>query len=533
MPVLKRHPGRRRRQHRHRARAAGLLAGLAGRPDRGAPAARPVGRADPGHRADQRSVRLPAAAARRRPVLLRRADPGADRPPCRSRLRSARSTSSGCSAAPASASASRRSPSTTTGTASEGAAPARSSIARAVGVTVSAIIILFAAIGALQILQISAISDPATNMLNTIALAIPNVLAALVWLTLAFIIGRWVKSLLETVLPSLGFDNAVRALGVMPATCRSVAGRRHDRHDRGDHYRPDGSGPAGRRRLTAALLFQITELGGKVIFGTVIIVVGLFLARILAEPGRQLDRRGQLCPDDRQICDHRAVHRDRPDLHGPRRPDRDDGVRPDPWLGGGRDRARVRPRRPRLCRAACSRSGTTATRHRAVRRPPPPRLKKASPPRGRQPAAAWCEPLRRHSSRSTGRAPRDARHKGIAIAEARGDDAPRLVRPGHVWSREEVLDWLLKRAAKEPTLFGFDFSFAPPFAERGAYLPGEADVPDDARELLGLCRRARATTRIWAPRPSWNRSHRRHFYFGIADGVKADFMHFRHMRRSG
>src|SRR4030095_7339006 len=104
-----------------------------------------------------------------------------------------------------------------TGMASEGAAPARSSIARAVGVTLFAIIILFAAIGSLQILQISSISDPATNMLNAIALAIPNVLAALVWVTLAYIIGRWVKSLLETVLPSLGFDNAVRALGVMPA----------------------------------------------------------------------------------------------------------------------------------------------------------------------------------------------------------------------------------------------------------------------------------------------------------------------------
>jgi hypothetical protein len=59
------------------------------------------------------------------------------------------------------------------------------------------------------------------------------------------------------------------------------------------------------------------------------------------------------------------------------------------------------------------------------------------------------------------------RHKGIAIAEARGDSAPRLVRPGHVWSREEVLAWLLKRAAKEPILFGFDFSFAPPIIERG------------------------------------------------------------------
>ena len=31
------------------------------------------------------------------------------------------------------------------------------------------------------------------------------------------------------------------------------------------------------------------------------------------------------------------------------------------------------------------------------------------------------------------------RHKGIAIAEARGEAAPRLIRPGHIWSREEVL----------------------------------------------------------------------------------------------
>src|ERR671916_656865 len=103
-----------------------------------------------------------------------------------------------------------------TGVATEGAAPARSSIARAVGVIVSATIIIFAAIGALQILQISAISDPATAMLNSIALAIPRVLAALVWLAIAFLIGRWVKTLIETVLPSLGFDNSVRALGVMP-----------------------------------------------------------------------------------------------------------------------------------------------------------------------------------------------------------------------------------------------------------------------------------------------------------------------------
>jgi hypothetical protein len=169
-----------------------------------------------------------------------------------------------------------------TGIAQEGAAPARSSIAKAVSATVSALIIIFAAIGALRVLQISAISDPATNMLNTIALAIPQVIAALLILAIAFLIGRWVKTLIETVLPSLGFDNSVRALGVMPAaanpsriigtiamTAVIIVGLMEAAHRVGGES-------------TAALLFQITALGGKVIFGTVIIVVGLFLARILA-----------------------------------------------------------------------------------------------------------------------------------------------------------------------------------------------------------------------------------------------------------
>jgi hypothetical protein len=168
------------------------------------------------------------------------------------------------------------------GTASEGTAPARSSIARAVGVTVSAIIILFAAIGALQILQITAISDPATAMLQSIALSIQPIMAALVILALAFVIARWVKTVLETVLPGLGFDNAVRALGIMPAstvpsrvvgaiamTAVLIVGVMEAAHKVGGDY-------------TAALLIQVTELGGKVIFGTVIIVVGIFLARILS-----------------------------------------------------------------------------------------------------------------------------------------------------------------------------------------------------------------------------------------------------------
>jgi hypothetical protein len=117
-------------------------------------------------------------------------------------------------------------------------------------------------------------------------------------------------------------------------------------------------------------------------------------------------------------------------------------------------------------------------------------------------------------------------HRGIAIAEARGQAAPRLVRPGHLWSREDVLAWLLKRAAREPALFGFDFSFAPPIVERGEYLPGESNVPKTAREFWAYVD-ARCDDDDLGAASFLEIAHRKHFYFGIADGVKADFMRFR------
>jgi len=118
------------------------------------------------------------------------------------------------------------------------------------------------------------------------------------------------------------------------------------------------------------------------------------------------------------------------------------------------------------------------------------------------------------------------RHKGIALAEARGCFAPRLVRPGHVWSREEVLAWLLERAERDSTLFGFDFSFAPPIAEKGEYLVGEPRVPRTAREFWAYVD-ATCDDEDLGAASFLERAHRRHFYFGIADGVKADFVRFR------
>ena len=119
------------------------------------------------------------------------------------------------------------------------------------------------------------------------------------------------------------------------------------------------------------------------------------------------------------------------------------------------------------------------------------------------------------------------RHKGIALAMCgTGSGAPLLVRPGHVWSRTEVLEWLVEEAAQAPTLFGFDFSAAPPILARGEYLPGEEGVPRTAKNFWAYVD-ANSDDEDLGAASFLERAHRRHFYFGAADGRKADYLHHR------
>ena len=99
------------------------------------------------------------------------------------------------------------------------------------------------------------------------------------------------------------------------------------------------------------------------------------------------------------------------------------------------------------------------------------------------------------------------------------------IEAGKVWSRSEVLAWLEQSAAVAPTLFGFDFSYAPPIVERGAYLPGDA-VPEDAKAFWAYVDAICEDEDLGAA-TFLEQHHRRHFYFGAADGRKADFLHHR------
>ena len=118
-----------------------------------------------------------------------------------------------------------------------------------------------------------------------------------------------------------------------------------------------------------------------------------------------------------------------------------------------------------------------------------------------------------------------SRHSGIALAVcAAGDEAPRLITPpDKAWSRQGVADWLL--AQDDDLLIGFDFSFAPPFVERGSYLPGD-DVPASAKAFWAYVDHVCNDPDLGAA-SFLETLHRSHFYFGAADGKKSDYLFWR------
>ena len=203
-------------------------------------------------------------------------------------------------------------------------------LGRTAGLLVFVLIIIPVTIAALEQLGIAAISDPAVAVLAVVLDAIPRVLAAAIVLAIAYVIGRWVASLVEQILPSLGFDRSLMGLwssgsttsapyaaaspvppadapvdqqaaavapGVQPTSAASTAAA------------TGGLTPSkvvARIVLAAIMLFsaieaarllsflviadmlaEVVRLGAQVLFGGVIITVGVLLANFLA---RMIDR---------------------------------------------------------------------------------------------------------------------------------------------------------------------------------------------------------------------------------------------------
>ncbi|MDE2597245.1 MAG: hypothetical protein KGL44_10245 [Sphingomonadales bacterium] len=107
------------------------------------------------------------------------------------------------------------------------------------------------------------------------------------------------------------------------------------------------------------------------------------------------------------------------------------------------------------------------------------------------------------------------RQRGIAVALwQEGAERPETVRPGHRWSRREVLDWLVNDMPGE-TLAGFDLGISLAFADRQAFFPGWTESPPDARALWAMveqlaCQDEHLAVTSFVDHPEVSRHFRRH-----------------------
>ncbi|MBC7768088.1 MAG: mechanosensitive ion channel [Phycisphaerales bacterium] len=180
-------------------------------------------------------------------------------------------------------------------------------LARLLGILVFTLIIIPVSIAALEALRISAISTPATAMLREILETIPRVIGAALIIFIAYLIGRWIMTLTEEGLKSIGFDDIIAS--VANAEPVRVGRERMDLTPGVDTVNFSAFPPSRMIGLAvligivlfaaveaarllnfvamAAMLSEVLILASRVLFGAVIIALGILLANILAAAARR------------------------------------------------------------------------------------------------------------------------------------------------------------------------------------------------------------------------------------------------------
>lgn len=157
-----------------------------------------------------------------------------------------------------------------------------SAISKTIGTIVYVLIAIPVAIAALEQLEIQSISEPASDMLRMIFAAIPNIIAAAILLGIGYLISRFVVQVAKEVLPGLGVDRALSESGlVAEGTTASGIIARVAQVAILLFFAIAATRILGFPELTA-ILDQLLELGGRVIFGAVVIAFGFLIANLLA-----------------------------------------------------------------------------------------------------------------------------------------------------------------------------------------------------------------------------------------------------------
>lgn len=156
-----------------------------------------------------------------------------------------------------------------------------SAISKTIGTIVYVLVIIPVAIAALQMLEISAITEPAMNLLNMVFKAIPLIIGACVLLGIGFVLSRWIAGLIRDLLPSLGADRAIAELGILPAG-RSASGVIATIVTIAImvFFAIAATDMLGFPQLTN-ILNTVLAQAGSVVFGAVLIAMGVLIANIL------------------------------------------------------------------------------------------------------------------------------------------------------------------------------------------------------------------------------------------------------------
>ena len=131
-------------------------------------------------------------------------------------------------------------------------------------------------------LSLESVSEPASNMLGLILDAIPRIIGAALLLGIGYLVARFVAQLLREVLPGLGVDRAFTNTDVLPAgTSVSSIFARVAQIAIMLFFAIAATRLLGFPELTM-ILDEVLELGGKVVFGGVVIAAGFLIAGMLA-----------------------------------------------------------------------------------------------------------------------------------------------------------------------------------------------------------------------------------------------------------
>lgn len=166
------------------------------------------------------------------------------------------------------------------------------SLSKLVGLIVYILIFVPTLIAALQALNIEVITVPATQMLNGMMGAIPNIFGAAIILAVAFFVSRLISHLISSLLGGMGFDQLPAKVGI------------------GQVFE-EGSTPSqligkvivffimlfatveAANRLgfgqVSQLVAMFIEFGGQVLLGSVIIGVGFWLSNFASEAIRRIE----------------------------------------------------------------------------------------------------------------------------------------------------------------------------------------------------------------------------------------------------